>query len=107
MFVSPGQALMITAWCLGAIILDSILHYNGTVNSQDVGREWARLVPQAVEDIKAGQSKGDFLALIHRNIDEEKILAETFNKFWNRNVQNKPFRLVDFNLKIPAEQVSQ
>ena len=42
----------------GAIVLDSILHYNGTDNSQDVGREWTRLVPEAVEDIKAGNGKG-------------------------------------------------
>ena len=93
--------------CVGAIILDSILHYNGTDNSQDVGREWARLVPEAVEDIKQSHSRGDFLALIHRNIGQEKIIAETINKFWSRNVENNPFRLVDFNLEIPAEQVSK
>ena len=59
-----------------------------------------------MEDIKAGKSRGDFLALIHRNIGQEKILSETFNKFWERNVENNPFRLVDFNLEIPADQAS-
>ena len=60
-----------------------------------------------MEDIRAGQGRGDFLALIHRNIGEERILSETFNKFWKRNLGNKPFRLVDFNLEIPAEQASR
>ena len=87
--------------------MDSILHYNGTDNSQDVGREWARLVPGAVEDIQQSNSRGDFLALIHRNIGQEKIISETINKFWNRNVDKNPFRLVDFNLEIPAEQASK
>ena len=59
-----------------------------------------------MEDIRAGRGRGDFLALIHRNIGEERILSETFNKFWKRNLGNAPFRLVDFNLEIPAEQAS-
>lgn len=86
--------------------MDSILHYNSTVNSQGLGGEWARLVPDAVEDIKSHESRGDFLALIHRNITDDEIISETFHKFWNKNVQNAPFRLVDFKLNLPAQEVS-
>ena len=92
----------------GAIILDSVLHYNGTAGSQKVGKEWSRLVPGAVEDIAKHEDRGDFLALIHRNnVREEQVISDTLQKFWSRNVGTAPFRLVDFQLDLPGEVVSE
>ena len=41
----------------GAIILDSILHFNDTEGSQSMGKEWGRLVPEAVEKINTNEGK--------------------------------------------------
>ena len=39
----------------GAIIMDSILHYNSTQNSQNVEDDWFQQVPNAVENILSHQ----------------------------------------------------
>ena len=41
----------------GAIILDSILHYNDTVGSQSIGQEWERLVPDVVSKLEKNKSE--------------------------------------------------
>ena len=40
----------------GAIILDSILHFNDTINSQKIPTGWEKLVPDAVDNIKRNKS---------------------------------------------------
>ena len=41
----------------GAIILDSILHFNDTEGSQSLGQEWGRLVPEAVAKINSNKGE--------------------------------------------------
>lgn len=40
----------------GAIILDSILHFNDTINSQNIASGWKKLVPDAVNEIEKNKS---------------------------------------------------
>lgn len=40
----------------GAIILDSILHYNDTSSSQNIATGWKKLVPDAVNEIENNES---------------------------------------------------
>ena len=66
---SQGSLVFVQDWLLpqlirltgaslqGAIILDSILHYNDTINSQNIGSGWERLVPGAVDVIKKNKSE--------------------------------------------------
>ena len=66
------------------------------------------LSPGAVENIAKHEDRGDFLALIHRNnVREEQVISDTLQKFWSRNVGTAPFRLVDFQLDLPGEVVSE
>ena len=41
----------------GAVILDCVLNYNNTQNSQDIEEDWATLVPTAATNIVRNQSK--------------------------------------------------
>ena len=66
---SQGSLVFVQDWLLpqllrqtgasfqGAIILDSILHFNDTINSQKMATDWDKLVPDAVDDIKKNQSE--------------------------------------------------
>ena len=40
----------------GAIILDSILHFNDTISSQKIATGWKKLVPDAVDEIEKNES---------------------------------------------------
>ena len=56
-FLLPQLLRTTGAEVRGAIILDSILHYNDTINSQNYGQEWGRLIPDAVKTIEKNKSK--------------------------------------------------
>ena len=107
----------------GAIILDSILHFNDTVDSQNLGRDWSRLVPESVDIIEKNQSttvysffdflfvhfcnrlvleKGDFLALIQRQNEGDFLLANKLRSKWrkNRSKRSTKYKLLDFKLQI-------
>jgi len=56
-FLLPQLLRTTGAEVRGAIILDSILHYNDTINSQNYGQEWGRLIPDAVNKIEKNKSK--------------------------------------------------
>ena len=129
---SQGSLVFVQDWLLpqllrqtgasfqGAIILDSILHFNDTINSQKIATDWDKLVPDAVDDIRNNQSgyliqmmhvrerltlnfvdKGDFLALIQRNGEKDAVIAQTLQRKWKMINQSNKFKLVDFRLNIP------
>ena len=73
---SQGSLVFVQDWLLpqllrqtgasfqGAIILDSILHFNDTINSQKIATDWDKLVPDAVDDIRNNQS-GYLIQMMH------------------------------------------
>ena len=66
---SQGSLVWVQDWLLpqllrptgasfqGAIILDSILHFNDTFSSQNIPAGWKKLVPDAVDEIKKNESR--------------------------------------------------
>ena len=66
----------------GAIILDTILNYNGDAGSQTNPEHWANLAPAAHASISANGNRGDFLALVRRKeMPMEERLAQAIKKY--------------------------
>ena len=67
----------------GAFILETILNYNSTDNSQIFPAGLKSYLGQAYTKISQNMFRGDFLALIGRATDDEKLLnavSDTFKK---------------------------
>ncbi|XP_037503967.1 uncharacterized protein LOC119378941 isoform X3 [Rhipicephalus sanguineus] len=81
----------------GAIIMDTILHYNDTMYSQDIPVDFQDASPMVVNAIMADSFRGNFLASMSRwRMDERLALA--FNRAWGREDKSH-FRL--HSLAIP------
>jgi len=80
----------------GAIIMDSLLHYNTSKDSQDMEPEWGEQVPEATKSILDNRMTGDFLAAFTRATPGDQFLTETFTRSWEENDPNKEIRLENF-----------
>ncbi|XP_075732863.1 uncharacterized protein LOC119176702 isoform X2 [Rhipicephalus microplus] len=81
----------------GAIIMDTILHYNDTMYSQDIPVDFQDASPMVVNAIMADSFRGNFLASMSRWRMDER-LAMTFSRAWHREHKSN-FRL--HSLAIP------
>ncbi|XP_075533460.1 uncharacterized protein LOC142566380 isoform X1 [Dermacentor variabilis] len=81
----------------GAIIMDTILHYNDTMYSQDIPVDFHDASPMVANAIVADGFRGNFLASMSRRRMDER-LALAFGRAWRR--EDEPhFRL--HSLAIP------
>ena len=55
----------------GAYILDSLMSYNASENSQSLPPDYHKRTPKAVEDIEGSGMKGDFLGIYAREFDSD------------------------------------
>ena len=62
----------------GAIIMDTVMNYNNTPNSQILPPSTERLLPEVYGKIKADGFRGDFLAVAGRVVDDAALM----NAFW-------------------------
>lgn len=62
----------------GAIIMDTVMNYNNTPNSQILPPSTERLLPEVYGKIKANGFRGDFLAVAGRVLDDAALM----NAFW-------------------------
>ena len=62
----------------GAIIMDTVMNYNNTPNSQILPPLTDRLLPEVYGKIKADGFRGDFLAVAGRRVDDAALM----NAFW-------------------------
>ena len=75
----------------GAIILDTILNFNDTENSQTVVDDWQDKVAEDVTtDIELNGNRGDFIAAISRHgVDDQ--LVNMLHKHWNKLHADKEY----------------
>lgn len=59
----------------GAIILDTVLNYNDTPNSQMVPTGFNLGFPQQYQEVSQNQFKGDFLTVIGRAPDDVQLVS--------------------------------
>jgi len=57
----------------GAIIMDTLLNYNATENSQFVPHDWKKEAPHTYDAIKEDGFKGNFLSIVYRSAGEEEM----------------------------------
>ena len=62
----------------GAIIMDTVMNYNNTPNSQILPLSTKHLLPEVYGQIKADGFRGDFLAVAGRMEDDAALM----NAFW-------------------------
>jgi len=101
----------------GAIVLDTIMNFNQTENSEFLPNEWRQKIPESTfEEIEENDFRGDFISLISRS-EPEKFLASTLEKHWNNLykeddfkifVTNEPkkFKFRRFAVELPASMPS-
>ena len=65
----------------GAFILETILNYNNTKQSQIFPDSLKLYLAQAYSEISQNMFRGDFLALIGRTTDDGKLLSAVSNTF--------------------------
>ena len=65
----------------GAFILETILNYNNTKHSQIFPDELKVYLSKAYTKISQNMFRGDFLALIGREVDDKKLLSAVSNTF--------------------------
>ena len=79
---------------LGAFILDTILNFNNTANSQDFPPSWSDQLAGEGEALKQTSRegfRGNFLSLISRDQPESE-LVNIVEKHWNALEQDRQFR---------------
>ena len=54
--------------------MDTVMNYNTTPNSQRLPPMTERLVPEVYNQIKADEFRGDFLALLGRQVDDGALM---------------------------------
>ena len=65
----------------GAFVLETILNYNNTPNSQMFPPVFQNFFPQAYQQISTNKFRGDFLAVIGRSYDDAKLISGISNAF--------------------------
>lgn len=58
----------------GAIIMDTVMNYNTTPNSQRLPAIIKRFLPETYNELKADQFRGDFLTLVGRQVDDRALM---------------------------------
>ena len=77
---------------LGAFILDTVLNFNNTENSQDFPPSWSdQLAGEALKETTREGFRGNFLSLISREQPESE-LVKIVEKHWNALKQDRQFR---------------
>lgn len=62
----------------GAIIMDTVMNYNDTPNSQILPPITKKLLPEVYGQIKADEFRGNFLSVVGRQFDDAALM----NSFW-------------------------
>ena len=76
----------------GAFILDTILNYNNTKNSQDFPSSWSdQIAGDALDQTTREDFRGNFISLISREQPESE-LVKVVEKHWNALKQDRQFR---------------
>ena len=58
----------------GAIIMDTVMNYNTTPNSQTLPAMTEQLLPEVYNQIKADKFRGDFLTIVGRQVDDRALM---------------------------------
>lgn len=76
----------------GAFILDTIMNFNETVNSQSLPALWKSKIPsQTFENVKSDDFRGNFISLVSRS-EPEREIAEKLEKHWTSLGQDNEFK---------------
>ncbi|KAJ7381122.1 hypothetical protein OS493_004720 [Desmophyllum pertusum] len=65
----------------GALVLETILNYNNTPNSQMFPSVFQTYFPQAYQQLSTNKFRGDFLAVIGRSYDDARLISGISNAF--------------------------
>ena len=78
----------------GAFILDTIMNFNVTENSQMLPSLWKDKISEATyNQVAADNFRGDYISLVSRN-QPEKELAEKIEKHWNNLAMDEDFKVL-------------
>ncbi|KAK2568299.1 hypothetical protein P5673_007308 [Acropora cervicornis] len=58
----------------GAIIMDTVMNYNTTPNSQRLPPIMKQFFPETYNELKADQFRGDFLTVVGRQVDDRALM---------------------------------
>eukprot|EP00093_Oithona_nana_P000102 00102.XXX_2075_1112_1 [CDS] Oithona nana genome sequencing. len=79
----------------GVIVLDSIMTYNTTRDSQDISEHYLKSFPMLSRQILRQGAKGDFMAAFSRTRQDQELI-DAFMFHWNQ--QPNPIELKSFQL---------
>ena len=65
----------------GAVILETVLNYNNTPNSQILPAGFEQGFPQQYQEVSQNQFKGDFLVVSGRAQDDGQLISAVTNAF--------------------------
>lgn len=82
----------------GAFILDTIMNFNDTADSQTFPTDWSIVLPEVYDTVADNLYKGDFLSMIYRK-GVDSILADKFMKHWDAD----KYKLLRFPLGLGKE----
>ncbi|CAN7991169.1 unnamed protein product [Ixodes hexagonus] len=103
-FLFPSELLRDSSKFQGAIILDTILHYNNSRHSQDIPKDFQNASPEVAYTIAADGHRGNFLASMSRwQLDSRLTLA--FARAWDQ--QERPrYRLHSLSIPLGAQAIT-
>ncbi|XP_078366708.1 uncharacterized protein LOC144650822 [Oculina patagonica] len=82
----------------GAVILDTVLNYNTTPNSQKLPPGFDQGFPQQYQEVSQNQFKGDFLAVIGRAQDDGHLISGVTNGF----KEDEAFKTIAVAMAFPG-----
>ena len=88
----------------GAYILDCIMNYNSTANTQTLPEDWSLILPHVHDRLMKDNFKGDFQTVVYRRF-VDRHLADLFAHEWavlNDEPETDKFDIEHFDLNLPA-----
>ena len=84
LLLSSSVCIIMTFWILqGVIVLDSIMTYNTTRDSQDISEHYLKSFPMLSRQILRQGAKGDFMAAFSRTRQDQELM-DAFMFHWNQ-----------------------
>ena len=83
----------------GAVIMDTVMNYNSTPNSQVLPPLMSQLAPVIYNQIKADKFRGNFLSVVGRQLDDS-VLMVTFWYHYNQVKSGKSIAFPPITVKF-------
>ncbi|RWS29321.1 uncharacterized protein B4U80_11618 [Leptotrombidium deliense] len=90
---------------IGSYILDMVLNYDTSVNSQTLPNDFVLAIPGITTKLKSNKNRGDFISVwTRKNVDTPLFTA--LSNAWTQSNKSSKYKLIEFRAPLPSKNPS-